>query len=184
MSWMKLMRAALAALVAATMPLAAQAVSTAGDSAAAPLTAEQLTHYIAVKQALATYWPAHTALLQTARSTGHAPSIRFGMQQLQVGVFDYPSLVKQDTALAAIFTKSAFAPSQFEPTQVAAFTALLAVVMHEATGSALPDTSTVVGKNVVLVTAHRKELAAVGVALQVNGGMGMGGMGNGGGIEP
>ena len=173
MMWFKLTKLALAAMVGVMSPLAAQASRTAADSAVETLlSAEQLTHYIAVKKVLGPYWQAHAELLQTAQATGHAPVIQAGMQQLEIGVFDYPNLVKQDAALAAIFTKNEFAASQFEPTQVAVFKALLALVSHEATGAALPAASTMLGKNVVLVKAHREELEAVGVALQTSGGKG------------
>lgn len=90
-----------------------------------------------MKQALIPYWQAHTALLRTDRATGHAPVIRAGMQQVRIGVFDYANLVEQDTALDAIFTKNDFPALKFEPTQVAVFTALLALVAHEAAGAAL-----------------------------------------------
>jgi hypothetical protein len=173
--WITFMRALLAATLAVTAPLAAQSAPTAADSTVTiALSAEQMRHYIAVKQALMPFWqaPAHAALLGTARATAHAPVIRAGMQQVSIDVFDYPNLVKQDAALAAIFTTNHFAPSQFEPTQVAAFTALLALVEHEAMGGALPGGATVLGRNVEMVKAHRQELAAVGLTLQVSDGMG------------
>ena len=148
------------------------------DSATA-VTDEQLTHYIAVKKALSAFWPAHKDLLKTAQASSHSPEIQIGQQKMKIGVFDYPALVKQDTALAAIFTANKFAPEQFEPTQVAVFQAVGAIVISTASNAALPANTTVLGKNVELVKPHQDELKAVGIALQANGGGGGGGMGGG-----
>jgi len=86
----------------------------------------------------------------------------------EVGVFDYPELVKQDTALAAIFVRNDFDPDQFEPTQLAAYSALGILAYDEANGTVLPAESTPLGKNVALVKAHRHELAAVGVTVDAS----------------
>ena len=149
------------------------AVAGSVDSTAEPLlTAEQLSHYIAVKKALGTYWgdPAHATLLTTAQSSGHAIPVQLGSGQFPVIVFDYPSLVKQDTALASVFTQNHFTVAQFEPTQVAVFHAVGVLALATAGLGALPGNTTTLGQNVALVKAHQQELAAVGVALQVNGG--------------
>jgi hypothetical protein len=157
----------------------------AADSTVDPaLTAKQLTTYIAVKQALATYWQdaAHAALLQTAKSTGHSQTISLGAQQLPVGVFDYPALVQQDSALGALFTQHHFAPAQFEPIQVAVFHALGVLTLAKAGSGALPASTTVLGQNIALVQAQQQALAAVGVVLRrgngggggINGGQGGG----------
>lgn len=148
--------------------VAIPALGTDSVSAVTALTADQLTHYIAVKRALSAYWaaPAHAALLKTAQATGQARTVHFGQQTFQFGVFDYPALVQQDTALAALFTRHQFAPAQFEPVQAAVWqavgTALLATVA-KATNTVVPASSAVLRKNVELVEAHRPELTAVGI---------------------
>ena len=157
-----------AAPLSATPALAPVAIADRDSTPDPALTAEQLAHYLAVKQALGPFWQAHAALLQTARTTAHARTVQIGQQQFPVGVFDYPALVKQDTALAALFTKNHFDPGQFEPTQVAVVHALGVLALATAGASALPESTTVVGQNIALVKAHQQELAAVGVALQVN----------------
>lgn len=128
------------------------------------LTADQLTHYLAVKRALGAYWavPAHAALLKTARATGHVATVHFGQQTFQFGVFDYPALVQQDTALAALFTKNHFAPAQFEPVQAAVWQAIGTALLAQVTNTTVPTTSAL-GQNVALVQAHRPELTAVGI---------------------
>ena len=156
------------------MPALAAAVD---STATVALTDKQLAQYIAVKKALGAFWgaPANAELLKSAKSSGHAPVVQLGQQQLKVGVFDYPNLVKRDSALAAIFTTNHLAPEQFEPTQVTVFQALGTLVMAEAQGGAVPANTTTLGKNIELVKAQREALKAVGVALQVNTGDGMGG---------
>jgi hypothetical protein len=139
------------------------------------LVADLLTHYIAVKKALRAYWkdPAHAALHKTADATKHTPTVHLEQMQFEIDVFDYPALVKQDSALMMIFAANHFAPEQFEATQIAAFTALGTLVMAEAIQSAtsnpapdLPSNTTTLGKNVELVKAHRDALWAVGVGFQ------------------
>ncbi|MHB2034934.1 MAG: hypothetical protein ACYCVE_16430 [Gemmatimonadaceae bacterium] len=182
----------LAAAAAAASPATA-AAQMGGMGTAAPATvdsavsAAQLAHYIAVKRALGPYWQAHQAFMQKAQAGGHNVPVQYQGQRVAVGVFDYPSLVKQDTALAAIFTSNHLAPELFEPVQVAVYHALLAVVYGRAIGATAPDGTTPLGRNAALVAAHQAELAAVGVALNVNGGGGGGmggGMGNGSSRNP
>ena len=147
----------------------AKAEAATPDSATVTLTANDLERYIAVRQALGLYWQAHAAQFQSARANAQMSTVSFGGQQLQVGTLDYPALVKQDTALAAIFTKNNFPVAQLQPTSMAVYTALIAVALHQEMGAPLPPDTTVVGKNAALVTAHEKQLAAVGLALRTNG---------------
>lgn len=171
------------ATAASVLPHAAPPLAVGTDSTTdTPLTTEQLTTYIAVKQALSIYWQdtTHAALLQTAQSTAHSPTVSIGGQQFPVGVFDYPALVTQDTALATIFTQHHLAPTQFEPTQVAVFHALGMIAFANAGGGALPASTTVLGQNIALVKPQQQALAAVGVALQVSGGGGQRGSQGGG----
>jgi hypothetical protein len=167
MHWMKIGGLALIASIGLHTSAVAQTpsgASAANETTDSPLTAEQLTHYIAVKRALGPYWGSHPALLQTARSTGHSPVISLPGGQIPVGVFDYPALAKQDTALAAVFTTNKFAPTQFEPTQVGVYKALGLLAYHAAQGTALPASLTVQGKNIKLVQQYLMELAAAGVS--------------------
>ena len=149
--------------VSAAAAAQTQSGSAADGAKGSPLTAEQLTHYMAVKQALGLYWGSHQDHLQTARSTAHTPVVSLPGGKKTVTVFDYPALVKQDTALAAIFSTHQFAPTQFEPTQVSVYEALGLLAYHAAQGTALPAPSTVKGKNITLVQQHLMELAATGV---------------------
>lgn len=154
---------------------AADTGSATTAAAPAPLTDGLLTHYIAVKKDLGTFWKdsAHQTLYNDAKAHHHTPSVTIGQQSLQIGVFDYPALVKQNADLAALFKKNQFDPAQFEPVQVAAFTAAGALLTNQKL-----DANSVAGKNVALVKTHQQDLASVGVALQQQGGMG-GGMGGG-----
>jgi len=166
MNWMNISGLAIIAAIGTHAPAAAQAQSGSAVSNVAKhslLTAEQLARYIAVKQALGPYWGSHPDLLQTARSTAHRLVVSLPDGQLPVVVFDYPALVKQDTALAAIFSTNQFAPTQFAPTQVSVNKALGLLAYHAAQGTALPASSTVGGKNVQLVHQSLMELTAVGV---------------------
>ena len=140
----------------------------AATTADAALTEADLLGYIAVKKALAAYWtdPAHAALRTTASATGHSRTVQFGSQRFQFGVYDYPSLVPQDTALATLFAANHFTPEQFEPTQTAAWQAVgmaLVEMGAKATNTPLPAMSAVLAQNVALVEAHRTELTAVGI---------------------
>jgi hypothetical protein len=167
MRWMKISGLALVAAIGMHAPAAAQVQSGSNASNSAKdslLTAEQLARYMAVKQALGPYWGSHPDLLQTARSTAHNFVVSVPGGQLPVGVFDYPALVKQDTALAAIFSTNQFAPTQFAPTQVSVNEALGLLAYHTAQGTALPASSTVGGKNIQLVHQSLMELAAAGVS--------------------
>jgi hypothetical protein len=147
------------------------------------ITEEQLKNYIAVKKGLNSYWQGHKDAFNAAKAKGHQPTVTIGQQKLKIGVFDYPEIVKSDTAVASIFTTNKFSANTFEPMQVAAFEAVGALVISEASKAALPANTTTLGKNVELVKAHRDELKSVGVALQVGGGMGGGGMGGMGGND-
>jgi hypothetical protein len=166
-SWMKISGLALVVTIWMYAPAAAHAQlgSDASNSAKdSLLTAEQLAHYIAVKRTLGSYWGSHPDLLHTAQSTAQRLVVSLPGGQLPVGVFDYPALVKQDTALAAIFSINQFAATQFAPTQVSVNEALGLLAYHAAQGTALPASSTVGGKNVQLVHQYLMELATVGVS--------------------
>ncbi|MHB2034943.1 MAG: pepsin/retropepsin-like aspartic protease family protein [Gemmatimonadaceae bacterium] len=143
------------------------------------LSAQQLERYISVKKALAAFFqsPAHAGLVAAATALGHRDAIKTGDGVLKITVFDYPLLSSQDAALAAVFRAGHFAPDKFEPTQVAVYQALGTLANAEAEGAALPDTSSVLGRNIALVKAHQAELAAVGVKVGTSAGSSMGGMG-------
>ncbi|HEX6965067.1 MAG TPA: M1 family metallopeptidase [Gemmatimonadaceae bacterium] len=147
----------------------AKAQAAARDSATMLLTANDLERYIAVRQALGSYWKAHAAQFQSAQQNAQVATVSFGGQELKVGTLDYAALVKQDSSLAAIFTKNDFPIAQLQPTSMAVYQALIAVALHQEMGAPLPPDTTVIGKNAALVTAHQKELAAVGLALRTNG---------------
>ena len=166
MSWKKISGLAIVAVIGMHAPTAAQAQAASASHAATDslLTAEQLARYMAVKQALGPYWGSHPDLLQTARSTAHNLVVALPGGQLPVGVFDYPALVTQDTALAAIFSTHQFTPAQFAPTQVSVNEALGLLAYHATQGTALPASSTVGGKNIQLVHQSLMELAAAGVS--------------------
>ncbi len=175
MMWIRirLMGTLLAATTVVPAPSTAQASSAAADSMIT-LTDEQVTHYIAVKRELKSYWQTHTALRETAKASGHKREIRMEVSVIknpivvQVEVFDYPSLVSKDTALAAIFTKNDFVVSRFEPTRVAVWQGLVGAAVAEALGYVLADdTSSALAKNMALVAKHRQELAAVGDTFQL-----------------
>jgi hypothetical protein len=143
-----------------------QGATSNGEAALEPvLTAEQVTHYIAVKQALALYWqaPTHAALLQRAQATARTHVTPLDEYRPNVGVFDYVALVAQDTALAALFTTNCFPASQFAPTQVAVAHALRTLMYDEAMGHSLPDAATALGKNVAVVMAQRPALESLGL---------------------
>ena len=156
----------------------------ADPAALTPLTEETLTHYIAVKKDLATFWqaPANKALHDSSLAHDHKHTVTLNVTGAQTpplsfGVFDYPDLAAHNPAIAAIFTKNSFAPQQFEPTQIAAFRAVMAAEVGRVAGKPVDDAASVAGKNVALAQAHKQELAAVGVGVQAQanaGGMGGG----------
>jgi hypothetical protein len=167
MRWMKISGLTFVATIgmhapaAAQAPLGSDAPSSASDSL---LTAERLAHYMAVRRALPPYWNSHSDLLHTAQSTAHRFVVSLPGGQLPVGSFDYPALVKQDTALAAIFSINQFAPTEFAPTQISVNEALGLLAYHAAQGTALPASPTVRGKNIQLVQQYLMELATAGVS--------------------
>ena len=165
MSWIKVSALAIVAAIGIRASAAAQAQSGPVAKAAKDslLTPGQLARYITVKRAIGFYWRSHPDLFQAARSTTRNLVVSLPGGQLPVGVFDYPALVTQDTALAAIFRANQFAPAQFAPTQVGVSEALGLLAYHAAQGDALPASSTVRGKNIQLVQQSLMELAAVGI---------------------
>ncbi|HXC24932.1 MAG TPA: hypothetical protein VNU46_03380 [Gemmatimonadaceae bacterium] len=156
-----------------------------------PLTDESLKHYIEVKKELTTFWtvPANKALHDSALANDHKHTVALSVPgtqipSLPVGVFDYADLAAHHPEIAAIFTKNSFAPAQFEPTQVAAFRAVMAADVGAKLGKPVDDAASVAGKNVALVQAHKQELTAVGVAVQMQGGGGGGGGGGDDDLNP
>ena len=127
------------------------------------LTPTVVTAYGAVEKALAAYWAAHpdqakAALLQGV-DVGVVVPAREGKKLIattSVRIPDYPRVVQQDTAVAAIFTRNQFAPVQFVPTMVAVRGAIVKVMDHD---KQAVDTTTITGKNQAVVQAHRAELA-------------------------
>ena len=167
MSWMKISGLALIATIGMHAAAAAQVPSGSATATAATdslLSAGQLAHYMAVKRALVPYWGAHQELLRTARSTAQSVTVATPGGEIPVGFFDYPALVQQDTALAAIFSTHQFAPAQFGPTQVSVNKALGLLAYHAAQGTALPASPTIDGKNIALVHQYLTELADAGVS--------------------
>ena len=137
---------------------------TGGDSAATiiRLTPQRVIAFGAVQKALAAYWKTHkerheAALRQTGKDVQVSPSCpkqSVGCNEVSSMDIDYTAWVRQDTVVAAIFTHNHFAPEQFIPTEVAVSQAIW-VLLDGGRG----DTSTIVGKNLALVQAHRVDLA-------------------------
>lgn len=153
-----------AAVTAAHHPTA---VDAAGGLPPAPaptaLTEALLTHYLTFKRALNPFCDAHVAICKTALRTERTAYLMVGTEIVPFKVFDFPQLVTQDTALAALFTATQFHALQYESVQAAVYGALGVLAAHERSGMALPDATTVEGRNLALVRAHQQDLAAVGM---------------------
>lgn len=144
-------------------PPAVHGAAAGGDSVTTPLTAADLAHYLAVKRALGPYWYGHQWLLADARASAHNVMLEGPGQPFPVGVFDYPRLVNDDSALAALFAANDLPPEQFSLSQIAVYRALGQLSNHAVTGAPLPKSFTPAGQNIALVYAHLSELRSVGV---------------------
>ena len=132
------------------------------------LTPTVVTAYGAVEKALAAYWAAHPDQAKAALRQGVDVDVVIPSRESakQAGnrltakqsdrIPDYPRLVQQDTAVAAIFTQNHFAPAQFGPTRMAVRKAIVTVLDKD---KQAVDTTTFTGKNQAVVLAHRAELA-------------------------
>lgn len=131
------------------------------------LSAEQVEHYIALKQALVPYWqvPSRAVFFQMAGATSHSHTMMLDEDRPTTRAFDYPALVAQDRSLAVLFAQHHLAPAEFESTQVAVTYAMIVLTYNEAMGRPLPDASTTLGKNVAVVRPQREALAALGLGL-------------------
>jgi thiol-disulfide isomerase/thioredoxin len=135
-----------------------------------PLTTDLINRYISVKQALTTFWPGHSSLMEDARASKLDPVVHVGADSTPVDktvtVFDYVALTAQDSTLAALFKTHHFLPEQFAPTQTSVYRALYALVL-KGVGAPLSasDTTGVAGQNLALVRGVRQKLAAVGAAV-------------------
>ena len=125
-----------------------------------PLTSQVLTAYATVEKVLATYWAEHPEQAKTAFSAHmHQHTIAnvgdgpFSMT-IEKKIFDYEVLAQQNTAVATLFAKHHVTPAQFEPTQDAVYRAIAALELKQRS-----DSSTIMGKNMILVQAHQKELS-------------------------
>ena len=145
----------------AMFPVVSTAADT-GDTSDVLLTMTILGPYAAARKELATYWQAHPDLDKAARDHGVMQAISTSSSAgISVAVPNYPAVVPQDTAVAGIFMRARFAPTQFAPTQRAIWSAILASLTgHRG------DTMTVAGKNMAFVQAHRAVLASDWVAVQ------------------
>ena len=138
------------------------------------LTPALLSHYLAVKRALIPFWRAHPALEDQAQEHPLSPTVQVLSSQgtpetKRLGVWDYVTLARADTALAHLFVQCKLRPAQFAPVQVAVYRALYTLRASEAAAprplAALPKNTSVAGRNIALVRAQRQALAAVGVAV-------------------
>lgn len=122
------------------------------------ITKEQLMRYITLKKALSAYWRSHKASADSVRAIGHKATIVVYGYKFQIAMFNYPKLVKKDTAVATIFTANNFLPEQFEPMQVAVLEARSVLAATENPIFEVPKNSPTLEENVKLVKAHRDEL--------------------------
>lgn len=128
---------------------------TGADMPSLLLTQPVTTSYSAVVKALTAYWAGHEEQFRTSQQHGVNIPLSVGTMEAGMTVPDYPTLVQQDTALAAIFTRCHFVPMQFVPIMHTVREAIGAVLQHQAI-----DSTTVMGKNMMFVQANRPGLAA------------------------
>lgn len=130
----------------------------AADTNPILLTPALATSYAAVEKALAAYWAAHPDKAKVENEHGHAVNITYTDRDHQYttgfSIPDYPAVVRQDTAVAAIFAKYAFSSAQYQPVEQSVRNAITAVIKQQK-----PDSS-VGGRNMAFVQQHRPELAA------------------------
>ena len=142
-----------------------------------PLTEAQVTQYLVLKKALAAYWSSHQDALAAAQAQKLTSLDNSSSQMVVTQIFNYPELVKTDTAIASMFAKHKFTAESFTATQLVTLHAMMALVAVDSNKSAVPADTSLLGKNVAVVKAHRDELKAVGMTGQPNGSVGgIGGM--------
>ena len=146
-------------MLLALMPLARARAQTARPStdtgatinqASLALTAAGLPSYAAVSAILWPYLLAHQPLLKTVQTQ----SLRLSLQRttIAIGMPDYSALLQRDSAMAILFIQHHMDPAHFAATQQAVWQAIWAVLQKR------PADSTIVGKNMTFVQAHRTEL--------------------------
>ena len=117
------------------------------------LTMALVTPYLAVSDALQDYWDEHRDEYKAAKARG----LRIDEITRRASTWEpnYPVLVHQNTAVAAIFQKFHADPAQFAPTMTAVRTAIGTILQGQSV-----DSMTVLSKNVAFVKAHQKELSS------------------------
>lgn len=126
------------------------------------LTPALITPYVTAEKALTAYWAAHPDQAKAAKEHGQTvnidlddkrqPGVIF-RQKTGFAIPNYPAEVRHDTAVAAIFSKAALDPAHYQPMEQSVRAAIAAVLMQQ------PADSSVMGRNMAFVQAHRPELA-------------------------